>query len=77
MHICSMETGQRHSDAKDLICPRIGSMHTVHSTSVTNSRFAMLGSAYRSHMGTVYVWDWRTGELLLVSGCLPSVATFD
>ena len=73
-----MTTGQRHPDAADLICPRFEGVTKVFCTSVTNSRFAMVVEPDAgSDMRVIYVWDWRTGKILLVSECLPSIATFD
>jgi hypothetical protein len=70
LHLWSMTTGQPHPAAESTIinCPRVSAQADVYSVSVTNSRLALLlgKSDMREGVG-MFVWNWRTGTLLLVS----------
>ena len=70
-----MTTGQPHPTAENTIisCPRVSARAEVYSVSVTNSRLALLlGKSDMQEGVGMFVWDWRTGTLLLVSDRLVS-----
>jgi hypothetical protein len=79
LHLWSMASGQPHATAENptISCPRkleTNARTEVYSVSVTNSRLALLlGNPNITEGVRMLVWDWRTGELLLVSESLASV----
>jgi hypothetical protein len=73
LHLWSMTTGQPHPAAENPILsyPRTSEINTeadVYSVSITNSRLAVLIENRKTGEGVkMVVWDWRTGNILLVS----------
>ena len=73
-----MKTGEPHPAAKDPIitCPGMSEPVNgsgVQSISITNSKLAILVDPdWGSLKMGMFVWDWRTGNILLVSDPLAS-----
>ena len=80
LHLLSMTTGEPHPAAKDPIiaCPGMSQPANgsgVQSISITDSKLAILVDPDRGSLGMgMVVWDWRTGDTLLVSDSLASSA---
>jgi len=67
-----MTTGQPHPAAENPILNLTETMNIVFSSSITNSRFAILAES-KPLVKTVVVWDWRAGKVLLASDPPASV----
>ena len=73
VYLWSMTTGRPHPDAQltSFRWPTTDDRAGVHSISITNSRLAMITGPIFNPW--VVIWDWRTGQILLVSERLASI----
>lgn len=75
VYLRSMTTGEPHPAAKlpDFTWPEANNLNLIHAASITSSRFAIIVENSYQKIRKIFVWNWRTGRILVVSRLLAFV----
>ena len=80
IHLRTMSDGEPHPAAQTTVlsytfATGAGCIPDVQDTSITDSRLAVLRGLSHVHTGQIVVWDWTTGQILLVRRLLAFDST--